>query len=231
MSIGLPTAKNPSLPVRLAGIVTILLLIATPVWTAAGTPENPKIAQAGAAKVIVALGDSLTAGYGLAASEALPAQLENRLRAEGFNVRVRNAGVSGDTTAGGRARLDWVLAERPHVVLLALGANDGLRAVDPAQTRANLDAILTELKRRGIKVVFAGMLAPPNLGTTYGAAFKAVFADLARRHDVKFYPFLLRGVASVPRLNLADGIHPNAEGVGVMAAGLAPLFRDLLRAE
>jgi acyl-CoA thioesterase-1 len=229
MSIALTHLLGAKLPARLAGIVSIFLLFSTPAWPAA--EAAPVGAPPSAAKVIVALGDSLTAGYGLPASEALPAQLENRLRAEGFNVRVRNAGVSGDTTAGGRARLDWVLAERPQVVLLALGANDGLRAVDPAQTRANLDAILSELRRRKIKVVLAGMLAPPNLGAAYGAAFQAVFADLARRHAVTFYPFLLQGVATVPRLNLGDGIHPNAEGVGVMAAGLAPLFRDLLRAE
>jgi acyl-CoA thioesterase-1 len=176
---------------------------------------------------VLALGDSLTAGYGLAADEALPAQLERRLKERGVDVRVLNAGVSGDTSAGGRARLGWLLSERPDAVLVALGANDALRAIDPAVTRANLDAILSELKTRGIAVLFAGMQAPPNLGRAYGEAFNALFPELARRHGVDFYPFLLDGVAARPELNLGDGVHPNAKGVARMVDGLAPLVQRL----
>ena len=176
---------------------------------------------------VLALGDSLTAGYGLAAADALPAQLERRLKDGGVNVRVINAGVSGDTSAGGRARLGWLLSERPDAVLVALGANDALRAIDPAVTRANLDAILNELKTRGIAVLFAGMQAPPNLGRAYVDAFNALFPELARRHGVAFYPFLLEGVAAKPDLNIGDGIHPNPLGVARMVDGLAPLLQRL----
>ncbi len=195
----------------------------------------PDIGKAGAAWAgaaprpftVLALGDSLTAGYGLAAGDALPAQLERRLRERGVNARVLNAGVSGDTSAGGRARLGWLLNERPDAVLVALGANDALRAIDPAVTRANLDAILNELKTRGIAVLFAGMQAPPNLGRAYVDAFNALFPELARRHGVAFYPFLLEGVAARPDLNIGDGIHPNPLGVARMVDGLAPLLQRL----
>lgn len=179
---------------------------------------------------VLALGDSLTAGYGLPASDSLPAQLERRLKERGLDIRVINAGVSGDTSAGGRARLGWLLSERPDAALVALGANDALRAIDPAATRANLDAILSELTARGVKVLFAGMQAPPNLGRAYVDAFNAVFPELARRHGVVFYPFLLEGVATRPDLNIADGIHPNAKGVARMVDGLAPLVQRLVPA-
>jgi acyl-CoA thioesterase I len=176
---------------------------------------------------VLALGDSLTAGYGLPAADALPAQLERRLKDRGVNIRIINAGVSGDTSAGGRARLGWLLSDRPDAVLVALGANDALRAIDPTVTRANLDAILSELKTRGIAVLFAGMQAPPNLGRAYVDAFNAVFPELAKRHGVAFYPFLLEGVATRPDLNIADGIHPNAQGIARMVDGLAPLLQRL----
>lgn len=177
---------------------------------------------------ILALGDSLTAGYGLARGEGFVAQLERALRAKGIPARVIDAGVSGDTTAGGRARLDWALADRPDVAIVALGGNDGLRGIDPAATHANLDAILKRLGELNIPALLAGMLAPPNLGAEYGEAFREVYARLARAHDVVFYPFFLEGVAAEPALNQPDGIHPNARGVAVMVERILPHVEALI---
>lgn len=177
---------------------------------------------------ILALGDSLTAGYGLARGEGFVARLEAALRARGIAARVLDAGVSGDTTAGGLARLDWALADRPDAAIVALGGNDGLRAIDPEATYANLDAILTRLAARNIPVLLAGMLAPPNLGSEYGAAFRGAYERLARKHDVVFYPFFLDGVAADPALNQPDGIHPNARGVAVMVARILPAVETLI---
>jgi len=171
---------------------------------------------------ILAFGDSLTAGYGLAADAGFTRQLETRLRAAGYDVEVRNAGVSGDTTAGGRARLAWTLADRPDLVLLELGANDGLRGIDPAETRRNLEAMLRELQARQIPVLLAGMRAPPNLGRDYAEDFDSLFADLAAAYQVPLYPFFLDGVAAQPELNQADGIHPNAAGVAVIVERILP---------
>lgn len=177
---------------------------------------------------LLALGDSLTAGYGLPKKEGFAEQLQAALRAEGREVLVINAGVSGDTSAGGRARLDWALADRPDAVLLELGANDGLRGIEPRVTRENLDAILGKLSGMSIPVLFAGMRAPPNLGTEYGAEYRAVFEDLAARHDVVFYRFFLEGVAGDPALNQGDGIHPNPEGVAVVVERILPSVREIL---
>jgi len=177
---------------------------------------------------ILALGDSLTAGYGLARSDGFVAQLERALRAKGIPARVIDAGVSGDTTAGGRARLEWALAERPHVAIVALGGNDGLRGLDPASTHANLSAILSRLRERNIPALLAGMLAPPNLGAEYGEAFRNTYAQLAREYEVVFYPFFLEGVAAEPALNQPDGIHPNARGVAVMVERILPSVEQLL---
>lgn len=177
---------------------------------------------------IVALGDSLTAGYGLPAEASFPAQLERALRARGHAVEVVNAGVSGDTTAGGLARLDWVLADAPDAVIVALGANDGLRGIDPADTRANLEAILRRLAERDVPVLLAGMYAPPNLGREYGVRFNAVYPELAEKYDTLLYPFLLDGVVMDPALNQADGIHPNSEGVAVMVRNILPLVEELI---
>ncbi|MDO8608492.1 MAG: arylesterase [Phaeospirillum sp.] len=177
---------------------------------------------------ILALGDSLTAGFGLAAEAAFPVRLEQRLRAEGRDVRVINAGVSGDTTAGGLARLNWALAEKPDLAIVELGANDGLRGLDPKLTRTNLDAILARLKRDGISVLLAGMLAPPNYGRAFEAEFKAVFTGLAASHDVVFYPFFLDGIAGNARLNQPDGLHPTAKGVDVIVERILPSVRLLL---
>lgn len=177
---------------------------------------------------LLAFGDSLTAGYGLPRAEGFTERLQATLRDEGHEVLVINAGVSGDTSAGGRARLDWALADRPDAVLLELGANDGLRGIEPKVTRENLDAILGKLAAEGIPILFAGMRAPPNLGREYGVEYSAVFEDLAVRHDVVFYPFFLEGVAGDPALNQADGIHPNPAGVTVVVAGILPAVRELL---
>jgi len=189
----------------------------------------PGVAAAVEPVRIVALGDSLTAGYGLPPEDAFPVRLEARLRRDGYAVRVVNAGVSGDTTAGGLARLGWALADKPAIVIVELGANDALRGLDPAMTERNLDAILTRLGKAGIRVLLAGMYAPPNYGRAYETAFRHLYARLAKRHAVVFYPFFLEGVATVPGLNQADGIHPNARGVGVIVDRIAPYVVRLLR--
>ena len=178
---------------------------------------------------LLALGDSLTAGYGLPSGEGFVPQLQMTLRARGRQVVVQDAGVSGDTSAGGLSRLDWALAEAPDAAMVELGGNDGLRGLPPATTRANLAAILDRLASKGLPVLLAGMLAPPNLGAEYGREFAAVFRDLAEaRPAVIFYPFFLDGVASAPGLNQPDGIHPNAAGVGVIVARLLPALETLL---
>lgn len=177
---------------------------------------------------LLGFGDSLMAGYGLPQQDAFPTVLEAALRAKGHDVRVLNAGVSGDTTAGGRSRLGWSLSQAPDAVILELGANDGLRGVPTAETRRNLDAILTKLTDQGIPVLLTGMLAPPNMGREYGKAFKAMFEDLAARYDVVFYPFFLEGVAAREKLNQQDGIHPNAAGVEVLVERILPSVETLI---
>jgi acyl-CoA thioesterase-1 len=178
---------------------------------------------------LLMLGDSITAGFGLARPEGPPARIQARLREAGRHVRVIDAGVSGDTSAGGRARIEWALADRPHAAIVALGGNDGLRGLGPAQMRANLTAILDTLARRGIPTMLAGMVAPPNLGADYGREFAGVFEALAReRPDLVFYPFLLDGVAGEPRLNQPDRIHPTAEGADVIARRMLPFIETLL---
>jgi acyl-CoA thioesterase-1 len=180
-------------------------------------------AQAGTQPIrILAFGASITAGYGLDAADSLPAQLEAALRAHGIDATVINSGVSGETSAGGRARLDWALADNPDLVIVDLGGNDALRALDPKATEANLAAIVARLKAAKRGVLIAGMLAPPNLGADYQAAFNAVFPAVASRYDVMLYPFLLDGVAADPALNQEDGIHPNAAGVKVIVERMLP---------
>lgn len=181
--------------------------------------------------VIVALGDSLTAGFGLPQDEAFSTQLEDALAAADIDAQVINAGVSGDTSAGGRARLDWVLADTPDLVIVELGANDGLRGIDPEVTFANLDDILGRLTARDTRVLLAGMLAPPNLGREYGEAFNEVYPRLAEKHGVVLYPFFLDGVAATPELNQADGIHPNREGVAVIVDRIMPFLAQALAAQ
>ena len=176
---------------------------------------------------IVALGDSLTAGYKLAPGEGFPAQLERALKDKGYDVKVIDAGVSGDTTSGGLSRLDWSVGEDADAVILELGANDALRGLPPETTAKNLTAIVDRLEARGLPVLLAGMLAPPNLGEAYGAAFTAVYEDLATR-DLVFYPFFLDGVAADPALTLDDGMHPTAEGIGIIVKKILPKVEALI---
>ncbi len=177
---------------------------------------------------ILALGDSLAAGYGLARGEGFQAVMEAALRARGHDVRFIDAAVSGDTTAGGRARLDWALAEGADAALVELGGNDGLRALDPAGTEANLAAILDRLAAERIPTLLTGMLAPPNLGPQYGDAFREVYARLGQRPGLVYDPFFLEGVAGDPALNQPDRIHPNAAGVQRIVARLLPAMEQLI---
>jgi acyl-CoA thioesterase-1 len=177
---------------------------------------------------IVALGDSLTAGYGLAANEAFPAQLERALKAKGAAVKIVNAGVSGDTATGGLARFDWSVPDGTDAVILELGANDALRGFDPAITRKALDTMLHRLQERKIPVLLCGMMAPPNLGAEYGRAFNAIYPDLAAQTGAILYPFFLAGVAADPKLNQSDGLHPTAAGVAVIVARMLPEVEKLI---
>jgi len=181
-----------------------------------------------ASRIIVAFGDSLTAGLGIAPDDAYPALLEARLAREGYDYRVVNAGVSGDTSAGGRRRIDWVLKDAPEIVIVALGANDGLRGLPPTALYDNLLAIVQRARRGGAKVLLAGMRVPPNYGADYTQAFARVFPDVSRAAGVPLMPFLLEGVAGEARLNLADGIHPNVEGQRRIAEHLWPHLQPLL---
>jgi acyl-CoA thioesterase-1 len=177
---------------------------------------------------LMVLGDSLTAGYGLPSAQAFPVRLEAALRARGIAVTVLNAGVSGDTTAGGLARLDWSLADKPTHAIVELGANDMLRGLDPAQAKRNLDQILTRLRKDKLPVLIAGMLASRNLGADYQSRFDAMYPDLAKQHGVALYPFFLDGVATDPALNQSDGIHPNARGVDIIVERILPAVMTLL---
>jgi acyl-CoA thioesterase-1 len=214
--------RIPELASSRAGLAALLLLFLAP---------GPASADPAPAFRLLAFGDSLIHGYGLAAGQTLPERLEAALRARGHSVEVINGGNSGDTTASGRARLDWALGGGSvNLALVALGANDALRGLDPAATYDNLDAILTRLKAAGLPVLLAGMLAPRNLGADYAADFDAVFPRLAEKHGVAFYPFLLDGVALDPALNQADGIHPNPAGVAVIVDRLAPRLSAMIEA-
>ncbi len=184
-------------------------------------------AQAAEARIL-ALGDSLTAGYGLPAAQGFTAKLDAALKAKGVAATVINGGVSGDTSAGGLGRIDWMLADKPTHAIVELGANDGLRGLDAGQMEKNLDAVLTKLKAAGVKVLLTGMRAPPNFGTAYTQSFDAVFPRLAERHKVAFYPFFLDGVAANPQLNQADGIHPNEAGVNTVIERILPSVLSLL---
>jgi acyl-CoA thioesterase I len=203
-------------------------LVARALFFAALALSIVGVREARAERVIVALGDSLTAGLGVAADEAYPARLEARLAREGYAYRVVNAGVSGDTTAGGLRRVDWVLRAKPEIVIVALGANDGLRAQSPQAMRENLAAIVKRLQAAGARVLLAGMRLPPNYGAEYTKEFQAVFPEVARSTGVALMPFLLDGVAADPRLNQPDGIHPTASGQQVIADRLWPYLRPLL---
>ena len=178
---------------------------------------------------LLVLGDSLSAGYGLKPEDSFPSRLEEALDVAGYRVHVINAGVSGDTTAGGLSRLEWALVDKPHIVLVELGGNDALRGLPPAETYANLESIIVKLKKNGIRVVLAGMQAPRNLGKDYTLEFDAIYSRLARQYDVPLYPFFLDGVALDPALNQPDGIHPNPAGVKVIVKKILPLLESELQ--
>ncbi len=204
---------------RILRPLAALLLAAVP---AAASPGKP---------LILAFGDSLTAGYRLPIADGFPAQLERALRARGIPATVHNAGVSGDTSTGGLARLAWVLAglhATPDLAIVELGANDMLRGIDPAVVRANLDAMLAELARRRVRVVLAGMLAAPNLGQPYAARFNPIYAELARKYRVPLYPFFLNGVTLHPELQMPDRLHPTAAGVRTIVRGILPTVERAL---
>jgi acyl-CoA thioesterase I len=171
---------------------------------------------------ILAFGDSITAGYGLAEQDTLPTRLADALNKMGRPVTMINGGVSGDTTADGVTRLDWALADKPQIMILALGANDMLRGLDPKSTRANLDAIIQKAKDAEVEIVLVGMLAAPNLGADYKGAFDAIYPELAKAHNLLFMPFLLQDVVQVSDLNQADGIHPNGNGMAIIVRNLLP---------
>ena len=191
-------------------------------------PIDSKANQNTQIKILV-LGDSLTAGYGLDKNGSFPAVLEKYLRASGWDTTITNGGVSGDTSAGGKNRLKWALRKNPDVVIIELGANDGLRGLNPNNTKENLAAILRELRQRKISVLLAGMLAPPNFGKTYGQEFKKIYLDLAREFNVPLYKFFLDGVAGKPALNQSDGIHPNKKGVVVIVERILPRVVSILK--
>jgi acyl-CoA thioesterase-1 len=208
-------------------VLTTLIMVA---WCAvAGWGLGSRPASAAPEPVIVALGDSLTAGFGVLPDEAYPALLEARLRREGYPYRVVNAGVSGDTTAAALRRVDWVLRSKPSIVIVALGANDGLRHQSVTAMRDNLLEIVRRLRAARVTVLLAGMRAPPNYGPEYSRAFAAVFPDVARTTSITLMPFLLDGVAGDPRLNQPDGIHPTAEGQRIIVVRLWPHLKPLLR--
>jgi acyl-CoA thioesterase-1 len=201
-------------------MVMIVLMVAFSVPLPAAATERPV--------KIVALGDSLTAGYQLPREAAFPARLEAALAAKGYAVEIANAGVSGDTASGGFARLDWSVPDGTEAVIVELGANDMLRGIDPAVTRKAIEGILARLKERGIPVLLAGMRAPPNYGGDYVHAFESIYPDLAAKYGAALYPFFLDGIVADRALNQADGLHPTAAGVDRIVAGILPKVEDLV---
>ncbi len=205
--------------------IAVLMLALMTIATIASAQAQP------AAKPVklVVLGDSLSAGLGLPAQEAFPAKLQKALQAKGIDLDMVNAGVSGDTSSGGRDRLDWSVAEGTEGVIVELGANDALRGIDPDLTRAALTDIVARLKARKIPVMLCGMMAPPNYGADYAARFNSIYPDLAKKFDVPLYPFFLDGVAADAKLNQADGIHPTAAGVDIIVNNMLPTAEAFLR--
>jgi len=208
--------------------VRAALTLALSILAVAAAPGSLEAADGDAPITILAFGDSLTAGYGVKFNESFPAQLQMALQAKGHKVQVINAGVSGETTAGGLKRLDWTLQPKPDAVILELGANDALRGVDPNEPRTNLDKMLALLKSKGVDVLLAGMKAPNNWGADYVKEFDAIYPDLAARYGVALYPFFLEGVALDQRLVQADGLHPTAAGVAEIVKRMLPDVEALL---
>jgi acyl-CoA thioesterase-1 len=194
--------------------------------------SNVSLADETDPQYVLALGDSLMAGYMLDPEDAFPVQLEAALIKDGVQVKVINAGVSGDTTKGGLARLSWALSDipggKPHLAIVELGANDAMQGLDPERAKANLSAIIVSLKATGAKVLLAGMLASPNMGGDYMADFDPIYGQLAEEHGIALYPFFLDGVATFPELNLADGKHPTGVGVSIIVTRMLPLVKRLL---
>jgi acyl-CoA thioesterase-1 len=208
---------------RFAAAFNSLLLVLLLGFTAAPISQaEAQTTPAGSAVKLVVLGDSLAAGLGVKPEQSFPARLEAALKAQGRNVAILNQGVSGDTTAGGLDRVDWLLGDKPDIVLIELGANDALRGIDPAVAERNLSAIIEKLKAAGITVWLAGMMAPRNFGPEYVAAFDGLYKRLADKYQVSLYPFILDGVAQDPALNQADGMHPNVRGAQIVADRLLP---------
>ena len=211
--------RAPEITVRLHQFAWVAILLLALFATGTATAKTMRI---------LAFGDSLSSGFGLPAGQSFPEKLEAKLRADGMDVRVVNAGVAGDTTAGGLARLDWALAEKPDLVILELGANDALRGIDPDTVRANLDKLIGKVQADGTKLLLAGMRAPPNWGEEYQDRFDHIYPELARAHDVPLYPFFLDGVATKPGLNQPDGLHPNEPGVAAIVDRVAPVVARLI---
>ena len=207
-------------------VLIVALMTAGPVLAQAQA-QVPATAPAKPVKMVV-LGDSLSAGLGLSAAAAFPARLQKALSDKGIRVDMINAGVSGDTTSGGRDRLEWSIPEGTEAVILELGANDALRGIDPAVTRAALTDILKQLKARKIAVLMCGMLAPPNYGREYAARFNAIYPELSKSFGVPLYPFFLEGVAADAKLNQPDGLHPTAEGIDVIVKNILPMVEAFL---
>ena len=214
--------SNASLDHKMTFRTTIFLalLMISPLWPGMAAKETK----------IVVLGDSLTEGYGLSKDQAFPALLEKKLVALGHqNIKVLNSGVSGSTTAGGISRVDWVLKSHPDFVIVALGSNDGLRGLKPSETKKNLEKIIGFFKSKKVRVILAGMKMPPNYGSAFRKEFDGLFADVAKKEDVAFFPFLLGKVAGQSHLNLPDGIHPNEKGHATIADELAPFVSRVLK--
>jgi acyl-CoA thioesterase-1 len=210
-------------------VLNLVLLTAATAFAQTPAAQTPVGHVTKPIKMVV-LGDSLSAGLGLPAPAAFPARLQKALEAKGIAVDMINAGVSGDTSSGGRDRLDWSVPEGTEAVILELGANDALRGTDPAVTRAALSDILTRLKARKIAVLMCGMVAPPNYGSDYAARFNSIYPDLAKSFAVPLYPFFLEGVAANRKLNQADGLHPTAEGVDIIVHNILPTVQALVGA-
>jgi len=209
-------------------IAATLLLLALALLPAAGAAQDVAPVEEDPF-VIVAFGDSLMAGYQLPPDKGFVPQLQDALDAKGYtDIEIQNAGISGDTTSGGLARLDWAVSPATDGVILELGANDGLRGIAPEIAEKNLSTIIETLQARNVPVLLVGMYAPPNMGADYGEAFNAIYPALAERYDVLFYPFFLEGVAADPSLNLGDGIHPNADGISVMVENILPDVEALI---
>jgi acyl-CoA thioesterase I len=231
-SYGTSTARVEALKRMFAHIrvLIVALMTAGPVLAQAPAQAQAQVPTTAPAKPVkmVVLGDSLSAGLGLQATAAFPARLQKALSDKGIKVDMTNAGVSGDTSSGGRDRLDWSIPEGTEAVILELGANDALRGIDPAVTRAALTDILTRLKARKIAVLMCGMLAPPNYGSEYAARFNAIYPELSKSFGVPLYPFFLEGVAADAKLNQPDGLHPTAEGIDVIVKNILPMVEAFL---